>query len=244
MSVQEGITQYELSLETYKGPIETLLDLIVEKKMEITLVSLAEVTGDFLNYVTALEGDPRYRTFVADFLVIASKLIFIKSKTLLPSLVLTEDEEADIQNLESRLKLYKELKDAEKHIETLWHDFPQMGSREFLMSSERMFFPPEKTTLLSLKESMAKIYGELERLYAPVATIEREIVNLKQKIQEVLARITTEPTAFGEFKKSASRAEIVVLFLAVLHLVRDQMLSVDQDKHFSEIFVAKKPKTS
>lgn len=240
MNAKQGAQPYELSLDAYKGPLETLLGLILEKKMEISLVSLAEVTGDFLNYVTALEEDPRYQSLVADFLVIASKLIFIKSKTLLPSLPLTEEEEEDIQNLESRLKLYKELKDAERHLESLWSEVPQMGTREFLMSSERVFFPPEKTTIESLRESMAKAYGELERMHAPVEKIAREVVNLKQKIKEVMARITAEPLAFGEFRKSASRTELVVLFLAVLHLVRDQMLSVNQDKHFSEIFVAKK----
>ncbi len=235
-------TSYELSLDSYKGPIGTLLDLVLEKKMEITLVSLAEVTGDFLNYVTALEEDPRYRALVADFLVVASKLIFIKSKILLPSLPLTEEEEADIKNLESRVRLYKELKDAERHLAEAWSASPKMGAREFLLSSERVFLPPERVTSETLRAAMAKVYGDLERLYTPVETIAREVVNLKQKIQEVMARITSEPTAFSEFKKNASRREIVVLFLAVLHLVRDQALHVDQKGHFSEIFVAKKGK--
>lgn len=231
---------FELKLDSYKGPIETLLDLVLEKKMEITLVSLAEVTGDFLNYVTALEEDVRYRAIVADFLVVASKLIFIKSKILLPSLPLTEEEEADIRSLESRVRLYKELKDAEKHLVEAWGMTPKMSVREFLMSNERAFFPPEKTTPQTLHKAMVRVYGELERLATPVETIERQVVNLKEKIQEVLARITSEPTSFSEFKKHSSRAEIVVLFLAVLHLVRDQALQVDQKGHFSEIFVAKR----
>ncbi len=234
---------YQLELKEYKGPLETLLDLVVEKKMEIALVSLAEVTADFLKYVTALESDERYRTLVADFLVIASKLVFIKSKVLLPSLPLTEEEEADIKHLESRLKLYKELKDAERHIEALWSELPKMDAREFLMSSEATFFPPEGMKIETLRQAMARMYTELERLYTPVETIEREVMNLKTKIKEVLQRITAEPARFSEFQQSATRGEVVMFFLAVLHLIKDQLLSVNQEKHFSEIFVAKRKKT-
>ena len=235
--------QYELAIENYKGPIETLLDLIVEKKMEITMVSLAEVTSDFLKFVEALEKNEKYRVLVADFLVIASKLIFIKSKVLIPNLELTEEEEEDIKNLESRLKLYKELKGAEENILKLWGKIPKIGHREFLMSSEKIFFPPQKITVDDLRDSIKKIYGELEKIYTPIEKIERKVISLKQKIQEVLLRISSEPTSFNGIHGGKSKGEVVVLFLAILHLIKDQLLSAEQDKHFSDILVAKTSET-
>lgn len=230
---------FELSLKEYKGPLQTLLDLVLEKKMEITLVSLADVTGDFLNYVAALEEQPEYRALVADFLVIASKLIFIKSKVLLPSLPLTQEEEADIQNLEFRLKFYQMIKGAEVHIKTKWRVLPQMGKRDFLLSSSKIFFPPKTLTAEAMLGYMQAIRGEFEKLHLPVEKVEREVVNLKQKIQEVLERISA-PTNFRALTDGRSRAEVVVLFLAVLHLIKDQMLSVEQESHFSDMVVAKR----
>lgn len=235
---------YELALPVYKGPLETLLDLVLEKKMEITLVSLAEVTGDFLAYVAALEEDPRYRSLVADFLVIASKLIFIKSKVLLPTLPLTNEEEEDIKNLEDRLKLYQKIKGAEVHIDKGWHEVPQMGMREFLMSSEKIFFPPPSMTSDLLFTLVKKIGGELERITVPVEKIERVVISLKQKIKEVLDRITKAPARFSEMVNSRSREEVVILFLAVLHLVKDQLLDADQEEgRFGEILVARRGKS-
>ena len=97
---------YELSLEYYKGPLDKLLELVEEKKLEITQISLAEVTADFLNYLKTLDESRANHSLIADFLVVASKLVLIKSKMLLPSLPLDEEEESDIRNLEERLKLF------------------------------------------------------------------------------------------------------------------------------------------
>lgn len=234
---------YELTLPAYKGPLETLLDLVLEKKMEITMVSLAEVTGDFLNRVTALEEDPRYRGLVADFLVVASKLIFIKSKVLLPSLPLTPEEEEDIKNLEGRLKFYQRIKSAEAHLKELWGPEAKMSTREFLMSSETSFLPPEGISPEKLLELIRRVRGELEKISVPVEKIEGTVISLKQKIQEVLERITKNPSSFSEFSGNRSRGEIVVLFLAVLHLIKDQMLDAEQKGHFKEILVARRGKS-
>ena len=100
---------YELKLETYQGPLDKLLELVEGKKLEITKISLADVTADFLNFLKKLESEGANHSLIADFLVVASKLILIKSKVLLPALTLSEEEESDIHDLEARLKIYAEL---------------------------------------------------------------------------------------------------------------------------------------
>jgi len=89
---------YEVKLEQFTGPLNKLLELIEARKLEITALNLAEVTEDFINYIRSLEkgADPE---ILADFIVVASRLILIKSKTLLPSLELTEEEEGEIKDL-------------------------------------------------------------------------------------------------------------------------------------------------
>ena len=110
---------YELKFDYYEGPLDKLLNLVEEKKLEITAVNLAEVTADFIKYVETLEAEGARGT-IADFLIVASKLILIKSKVLLPGLELSEEEESDVRSLEFRLKLYKELKLAQARIKSGW----------------------------------------------------------------------------------------------------------------------------
>src|SRR3989338_1435977 len=99
---------YELKLNDFAGPLDKLLELIEGKKLEITKVNLAEVTADFVAYIKTI--DNLHPKFLADFVAIASKLILIKSHTLLPSLLLSKEEEVEMRDLEDRLRLYKEFK--------------------------------------------------------------------------------------------------------------------------------------
>ncbi|MEW6617109.1 MAG: segregation/condensation protein A [Patescibacteria group bacterium] len=234
---------YELKLETYKGPLEKLLELIEEKKMEITSVNIAEVTGDFLQYIEKLGEEEKTREYIADFLVVASKLILIKSKVLLPSLPLTEEEESDISNFEARLRLYQELKHAQPHIKEGWREFPQMMHREFLMTMGPLFYPPKRITVDDLHNSIQKAFGELQKVLRPVGVIKAEIINLREKINEVFSRLTDSPTLFKHLREGKTKGEVVVLFLAILHLIKDQLINVEQENHFAEMTVAKTQKS-
>src|SRR3989344_4143403 len=114
---------YELKLEQFSGPLEKLLELIEARKLEITQISLADVTADFLR--------------------VAAQLILIKSKALLPSLELEPEEKTDIENLEKRLRLYKEFKEAGLHMRQLWSEKNVSFSREFFIGRQPAFYPPE-----------------------------------------------------------------------------------------------------
>ena len=231
---------YELSLEQYKGPLDKLLELVEEKKLEITEISLAEVTTDFLSYLKELEENQPNRSLISDFLVVASRLVLIKSKILLPSLPLDEEEESDIRNLEERLKLYAELKRAQELLKKEWSDLPQMATREFLMGVGPSFYPPSNVTKKKLAQALSRVVGELEKVFKPVEIIKTEVISLKTKIEEILKKLTEKPTGFSELHGRRSRRELVVLFLAILYLIKDQLVSVEQSGHFDEITITKR----
>lgn len=239
-----NVVPYELELEVYQGPLEKLLELIEEKQLEITEVNLAKVTADFLLHIHALEeqageaGVPP--ELLSDFLVVASKLVLIKSKALLPTLPLTEEEEGEIRDFEARLRLYRELKSAEKLMIPLWHEFPTMAEREFLASSESLFYPPERLTEENLAGAMRRVLGELERFARPTARLAGAVVSLEEKIEEILHRIGGAPLTFGELRRGRKREELIVLFLAILHLIKTQLIKVRQEGHFDDIVVAKR----
>src|SRR3989304_7808956 len=95
---------YTVKLEKFEGPLDLLLDLIEKDKMDISDVSLSAITDEFLTYLVHFqEKSPSY---LADFLVIAAKMILIKSKTLLPSFAVTEDEDREITELKERLFVF------------------------------------------------------------------------------------------------------------------------------------------
>src|SRR3990167_7246611 len=103
----------KIKLEQFEGPLDLLLTLIEEQKIDITQVSLSQVTEQFLQYVSTARG--MHPEELADFLVVAAKLLFIKSKTLLPSLHI-EEEDGD---LEKQLKMYKLYYDASQRIQAM-----------------------------------------------------------------------------------------------------------------------------
>jgi len=232
-------------LEFYKGPIEKLLELIEEQKLEVTRVSLVQVTGDFLKYIESLkvgkEGSIEPQ-ILADFLVVASKLLLLKSKALIPALELNEEEEEEIRDLETRLKIYAELKATQSLIKERWHDLPQMFSREFLMLREPVFYPPPALRAADLEQAMRKLLNELERIMKPVKAVKVEIINLKKKIEEVIVRISEAPIEFNKLYSGKGRDELVALFLAILHLIKERLIKVEQKGQFGEIRIAKETK--
>jgi len=244
---------YELRLEHYQGPLDKLLELIESKKMEINTISLAVVTADFLHYLESFKIDfdlndeqaidvAQYNApleLLADFLVVASRLLLIKSKTLLPSLELTTEEQAEIQDLEVRLKLYQEFKRTQEYVRARWSDTPKMYTREFMQSAEPLFYPPSKVGPQELLGAILKLSGNLEAAMTPKVRVKNQIVNLRAKIEEVVAKLTNIPQKLKELHGEGSRTELVVLFLAILHLIKQQLVIVEQGNHFSDITIAK-----
>lgn len=228
---------YEISQEHYSGPLDLLLRLVEEKKFEITFISLAEVTEDFLRRMEEIAEEEPHE--LADFLVIASKLLLIKSKALLPELPLGDEAEEDIRDLELRLVIYREIMGAKRHLKELWSDAPQMLSREFMASSNRVFFPPVDVTPTALVGAFANIVAELEKIFAPVKIVKNSLLNIRVKIKQILECLQAGSAGFTSIHGSGSRSELIVLFLAVLHLVRDRVIDAEQDAHFGEITLRK-----
>ena len=82
---------YEVKLDKYSGPLEKLLELIESKHLEITVINLGKVTGDFLDYLKQLEDEHKHSSVLADFIVVASRLLLMTSKAILPTLASTDE---------------------------------------------------------------------------------------------------------------------------------------------------------
>ncbi|MEK7549313.1 MAG: segregation/condensation protein A [Patescibacteria group bacterium] len=230
---------YELKLQQFSGPIEKLFELIEEKKMEITDLNLAEITADFLRYLQSLnQSNPR---LIADFVVVAAKLLIIKSKALLPTLELTGEEEADINDLKGRLERYREFKPAIVDFKKLWERGNFSVSRSFFAGLPPIFYPSKNLDIKALKETLEKILLIFTADELESQTIESSLIKLEEKIDEIIHKISgsNNMLEFNQLSKEKSRTEIIVLFLAILHLLRDQLIKVEQREKFGDIIISK-----
>ena len=227
--------KYELKLDTFQGPLEKLLELIESKELEITRLNLAEVTADFLAYVRSLEEiDSRV---LADFITVAARLILIKSHALLPQLALTEEEEEDIADLERRLKLYKEFRVVERAIANSWNK-RTAHSREYLFELPHGFYLSEPVPPSRLAAVMERMYEDLQMFMPRTEELEIRLVSLEEKIEEMMERVSEVlRISFGEITNGREKSEIIVLFLALLHLLKESAVEIEQEGLFSEIHI-------
>ncbi len=231
---------YEFTTEKFSGPVEKLLELIEEKKLEITDLALAEITADFLEYVKKIEAvEPR---LLADFVAVAAQLLLIKSKALLPDLKLTADEEESIKDLEGRLDFYRNFKPAMGYVKKFAGEKNTELSRPLFFCRPSVFYPSSEITIENLLKSAEKVLEALKEL-PEEQKLERSLITLEEKIEEIVGRLkeaSEKSTSFGSLLKDKSRSEVVVLFLALLHLLSGQSISVRQGEGFSDIMIEKK----
>jgi len=109
---------FDIKTDVFEGPLELLLQLIEKRKLFVNDVALAEVADDFIQYIENAEDFPLEQT--SYFILVASTLVLIKSKSLLPNLELTDDEQSNIDELEKRLLLYKRYKELSKGLEKIF----------------------------------------------------------------------------------------------------------------------------
>ena len=228
---------YELEIEGFRGPLHKLLELIENRKMEISRVSLGAVTGDFLGYIGRLESvAPQV---IADFISVAAKLVLLKSMLLLPSNIFNEEDEKEAADLELRLSLYKQFKAAERHLRNAWSGH-EMFTRPFLRNIEPGFYLSQAILPEQLLLAVKKVYSDAA-VFSPAAE-KREISveSLEEKMRKLAERITIAiRSSFSELTKDADRGELVAVFLALLHLLKDNAINIRQDDIFSEMIIEK-----
>ncbi|MFA5838506.1 MAG: segregation/condensation protein A [Candidatus Paceibacterota bacterium] len=219
----------------FEGPLDLLLELIEKRKLFVNDISLAQVTDDYITYVNKLGNFDVPN--VADFLLIASTLLLIKSKSLLPNLDLTDEEELNIEYLETRLKLYQQIKNLSQHINRLALG-DNIFEREYFLNIEPVFSPSGDITIENLFNSIKKLterFPKKEKLQSAkvknVVKLEEIIDNLKDRIQRSFKM------SFNEFSKKGKteKIEVIISFLALLELVKEGIILVRQESHFEDI---------
>jgi segregation and condensation protein A len=228
---------YKIKTEKFEGPLDLLLRLIEDQKFDISEISLAQVTDQYVERLKEIRNPGE----LADFLVVAAKLLWIKSKILLPSLDLGGEEECD---LESQLKIYKEYLEAsfKIHKMILGKNFAFVHERLPVQKNDVIFNPPKWLNKSKLAEVLKKFLINLE----PIIVLPKAVLEKTISIQESIAKIKDLiqkrlEISFGSVIKNAkNKIEIIVNFLALLELVKQKTIAVNQNKMFGDINIQKK----
>ena len=228
---------YTVSTPVFEGPLDLLLNLIEHAELDITSVSLALVTDQYLERIRCLESEMDAEEISA-FLVIAAKLIQIKSEALLPRPPVREVGEEDPgEALARQLRLYKKFKEVAN-----W-----MGERQKqdLRTYLRVAAPPQIETRFEMGDvTLADLVKAAETIFAREAekaelgtVIRAPQVTIREKVRHIVRFLTAEErTTFNRMVDGAkSRIEVAVTFLAMLELVKRHRIHAHQEGLFSDI---------
>jgi segregation and condensation protein A len=228
----------EFTTKQFSGPLDLLLSLISEEKMSITEIAISEVTEQYVRYVDGLEEDQISPEELADFLVVAAKLLLIKSRALLPLFAV---EEEDGPSLADQLRLYKAFVDASKWINSMWLDPNQGFFRLEPLRKSEGFVPPANATVETLHGSMLQLLLRLAPPKPlPKTTLDKG-VSLKDKITNLKLLIAKHKSILFHHtvENMQNKTEMIVSFLALLELVKQEEVQFQQETHFGDILVSK-----
>ena len=229
-------TDFKVRVGEFEGPLELLLDLIEKRKLHINSVSLSQVADDFIEHIKAQEEFPMADS--ADFILIASTLLLIKSKSLLPNLDLTPEEEGSIENLEERLRQYQKYKELAGKIQKMFGNF--LFFAEENKHRPVVFTPTNEIRLETMQNALWEVLEKVPKpVRLPRITVEK-IVSLEEMISNLSERIQKSfKMSFSSFAKApadkADKINVIVSFLALLELVKRGAVRVNQSDHFADI---------
>lgn len=231
---------YTIKTEIFTGPLDVLLSLVEKRKLFINDISLAKVTDDFISYIQSMPDVHMRHT--ADFIVIASTLLLIKSKSLLPNLEFTEEEEKSVEELEDRLKQYKRIKELSVYIKARFGNQTLYPANE--AKPEVVFSPSPDITIGSLVQAMRNVLATLpkkeklpEITVRKIRTLEETINDLAGRVQSALKMSFREFSKHGGNMSKEEKVDVIVSFLAMLELVKQGIVEVSQNELFDDIAI-------
>lgn len=224
----------------FEGPFGLLLDLVEKRKLFINDMSLSSVTEDYLEYMNKLGG--LHPSEISSFVVVATTLILIKSKSLLPNLNLTTEEEGDIHSLEERLRLYELFTRLGTNVKN------NFGKKIIFAPLERknevlVFLPDDRITKNSMMGFARGVLDSMpKKVFLPQVEV-KKVVSIEEMLDKLTERIKdTLQMNFREFAghgKGGREEKVVMIvgFLAMLELVRQGIIHATQEGDGGDIII-------
>ena len=224
--------EFTVKLDRYEGPYTKLLELIEQRKLSITEISLVDVADDYIAYIKTLEQ--KNLVDVSQFIVVASTLILMKAKSLLPGVVYTEEEEKQVHDLEQKLELYALLTSVSAHIATMYAKNILYSRAPTSLKDVTVFVPDNRVNPLML-QSIAQL--TLATFITPKALVKvavEQALRIENIIEKLLDRVKTAQSftlqsLAGDVKSVEEKKKILIVnFIALLELLRSGGINAHQ----------------
>lgn len=226
----------EVFLDAFEGPLDLLLYLIRRHNMDILDIDVSAITDQYIDYISLMEA-MRFE-LAAEYLVMAATLAEIKSRMLLPRQSETEEEEVDPRaELIRRLQQYERFKKAAEDID----DMPRQD-RDFYPAGAELPSTPQTRVHpdVDLREMLVALREVLVRAdMFESHHVEREKLSTRERMSQILTRLSSENFSSFEslFSPEEGRLGVVVTFIAMLELIREQLVEVVQAEPMSPLHI-------
>ncbi len=233
---------YEVSTTFFEGPLDLLLHLIEKKELDVTQLALAQVTDEFLTHVETMRENMELAV-VAEFLAVAARLLWIKSRALLPkppkSTAARDDEEDEGDALVQQLRAYRQYKEAAQWLRE--HDYAGLRSYVYVTPPPR----PQRVTLDLSGITLEKLYAAAQNAIfpsekpRPQEALQRPRISIVDQIRLIRRRFAHWATVSYRklLSKEPSRVEAVVTLQAILELIKQRAVVAEQEHPFGDIIV-------
>lgn len=233
---------HQIQLEQFEGPLDLLLQLIEKDKLQITEISLAKVTDQYLNYLD--DTDMLASTEVADFLLIASKLIYLKSKYLLPDFNMEDEDDAG--SLEKQLKIYRQYYDVSKKINKMFNQptLAYQRAKPYKLPDQKKFVEPKNVDKDILRSLFEQVLQRIETVVNIPKVVMAKAVSIGERIKDIKDKIkNSDKFSFKNIlRNKKDKMEAIVSFLAALELVKQREIVISQDQMFGDMNILKNNK--
>lgn len=236
--------KYAIKLDNFEGPLDLLCHLVDKNKMDINQIKISEITDQYIDYINKMQE--LNLDVTSEFILMASTLLFIKSKSLLPKQV--EDEaELTEEELVHRIIEYKKYKEISKKLKELY----QVYSKRFYKVPDKIELPARKLEQNYSKDLIEQSYKNLleknkSKINKNAINIEKiaitETVTVTSKVKDIFKELIKKPRfIFSKLcsAKKYTRLETVTAFSGILELTRRNKIKAQQERNFGDIIVEK-----
>lgn len=241
--------QYAIKLDNFQGPLDLLCHLIDKNKMNIYDIKISEITDQYLEYIN--KAEEMNLEVTSEFLIMASTLVYIKSKGLLPKQE-EQEEELTEEELIARIIEYKKYKEITKKLRENYNEF----SGRLFKLAEEITLPKQKLEKEYTNTIIPQIYNELlnrnkNRLNQNAQNIKRiaitDTYTVASKVKEMFKELVRKPRfVFNKLYSlsKCNKVEVVTAFTGLLELTRRDKVTATQEELFGDIIVEKNKRAS
>lgn len=234
--------EFTLKLDRFEGPYTKLLELIESRKLSITEISLVDVSDEYIAYIKTL--DQKNLVDISQFILVASTLMLMKAKSLLPGVVYTEEEEKQVHDLEYKLELYALLSQGSEKIKALYGKSVLYSRPHFKPKDLNVFIPDDRVTPQFLQSILSLTLMSFVTPKSLVKVAVEQALRIENVIESLLERvkstqsITLQNMAPPNANKEEQKKVLIVNFIALLELLRAGSLQAQQHEDGGDIVIS------